>query len=312
MPVAFLPSPAPGAWHLGPLPIRGYALCLVLGVLVAVSLANRRYLRAGGQSGVILEVAIWAIPAGLIGARGYGVITDYELYFTRGLDWTEIFKFWDGGTGIPGAVAGGAAGAWLACRRIGVNFAPVAGAAAPAVAFGQAIGRWGDWFNQELYGRPSGLPWAVEIGPAHRIVPYENFATFQPTFLYESLWDVAVGLAVIWAARRFLLTGDRTLALYAGLYAAGGAAIQALRIDFAHDFLALRVDQWVLLAVCLGAAGYLAAPVGRRGPDVVTGPPAVPAEFAGPSPRAGPGVKSGEPDVPSGSGVSRTASGGDD
>jgi phosphatidylglycerol---prolipoprotein diacylglyceryl transferase len=141
----------------------------------------------------------------------------------------------------------------------------VAGAAAPAVAFGQAIGRWADWFNQSRYGRPSSVPWAVAIDPAHRIVPYENYTTFQPTFLYESLWDVAVGLAVIWAARRFLLTGDRTLALYAGLYAAGAAAIQTLRVDFAHDFLALRVDQWVLIAVAAGAAGYLVFTAGRPG-----------------------------------------------
>jgi phosphatidylglycerol---prolipoprotein diacylglyceryl transferase len=300
MPAAFLPSPA-SAGHLGPLPLRGYAICLVLGILVAVGLANRRYLRGGGRTGVILEVAIWAIVAGLIGARIYGVITDYELYFSRGLDWAEIFRFWDGGTGIPGALAGGAAGAWLACRRLGVGFAPVAGAAAPAVAFGQAIGRWGDWFNQDLYGRPSSLPWAVEIDPAHRIVPYLNYATFQPTFLYESLWDVAVGLGVIWAARRFLLTGDRMLALYAGLYAAGGAAIQALRVDFAHDFLALRVDQWVLIAVVLGAVGYL----------VFTGSrPA--AGFAAPAPRADPESNLQKTDVSSGSGVSRTASGGDD
>ena len=198
-------------------------------------------------------------------------------------------------------------GAWLACRRIGADFAPVAGAAAPAVAFGQATGRWADWFNQSRYGRPSSLPWAVQIDPAHRIVPYLNYATFQPTFRYESLWDVAVGLAVLWAARRFLLTGDRTLALYVALYAAGAAAIQALRVDFAHDFLALRVDQWVLIAVAAVAAGYLALFKGRSGP-AVTGP----GWFAPPAPRADRGSNLHEADVPSGSGVSQTASGGDD
>ena len=188
----------------------------MLGILVAVRLASRRYQQLGGDRGVILDVATWAVPAALIGARLYSVVTDYELYFKPGRDWIDIFRVWDGGIGMPGAVVAGILGAWLGCRRAGVRFGPVAGAAAPAVAIGQAIGRWGNWFNQELYGRPSSLPWAVEIDPAHRVIPYENYATFQPAFLYESLWDLALGLALIWAAGRFRLTGDRVLALYAG------------------------------------------------------------------------------------------------
>ena len=227
--VAFLPSPGPGTWHLGLLPVRGYALCIVLGILVAVRVASRRYVRLGGHPGVILDVATWAVPAGLVGARLYSVVTDYELYFRPGRDWIDIFRVWDGGIGMPGAVVAGVLGAWLGCRRAGVRFGPVAGAAAPAVAFGQAIGRWGNWFNQELYGRPSSLPWAVEIDPAHRVIPYENYATFQPAFLYESLWDLLLGLALIWAARRFRLTGDRVLALYAAGYATGSFAVQSLR-----------------------------------------------------------------------------------
>ena len=199
--VAFLPSPGPGTWHLGLLPVRGYALCIVLGIIVAVRLASRRYQQLGGGRGVMLDVATWAVPAGLIGARLYSVVTDYELYFRPGRDWIDIFRVWDGGIGMPGAVLAGVFGAWLGCRRAGVRFGPVAGAAAPAVAIGQAIGRWGNWFNQELYGRPSSLPWAVEIDPAHRVIPYENYATFQPAFLYESLWDLALGVALIWAAR---------------------------------------------------------------------------------------------------------------
>ena len=174
----------------------------MLGILVAVRVASRRYVRLGGRPGVILDVATWAVPAGLVGARLYSVVTDYELYFRPGRDWIDIFRVWDGGIGMPGAVVAGVLGAWLGCRRAGVRFGPVAGAAAPAMAFGQAIGRWGNWFNQELYGRPSSLPWAVEIDPAHRVIPYENYATFQPAFLYESLWDLILGLALIWAARR--------------------------------------------------------------------------------------------------------------
>lgn len=269
MSAAFIPSPARGEWHLGPVPIRGYALCIILGIVVAVWLANRRYLRIGGRAGLILEVAIWAVPVGLVGARLYSVITDYELYFGKAGDWVAVIRIWDGGIGIPGAVAAGALGAWIACRRAGVSLTPVAGAAAPGIAFAQAIGRLGNWFNQELYGRPSSLPWAVTIDPAHRVVPYENYATFQPAFLYESLWDVAVGLLVIWAARRFLLTGDRTFALYAALYAVGRYGVESVRIDYAHRILGVRVNEWVMLLVVIGAVSYLVLTRRKRGPDTV-------------------------------------------
>jgi prolipoprotein diacylglyceryl transferase len=224
---------------------------------------------------VILDVATLAVPAGLIGARVYSIATDWSQYFGHGLDWTGIFRLWDGGLGIAGAIAGGAAGAWLACRRAGVALAPVAGAAAAALAFGQAIGRWGNWFSQSLYGRPVTMPLAVEIAPAHRVRGYENFATFQPAFLYESAWDVLVGLAVIYAARRFLLTGDRAFAVYAGLYAVGASLVESLRIDAAPHLAGLRIGQWVLAAVFLAAAVYLYLTRGKTGPDKL-GPPAGP------------------------------------
>jgi prolipoprotein diacylglyceryl transferase len=224
---------------------------------------------------VILDVATLAVPAGLIGARVYSIATDWFQYFGHGQDWTGIFRLWDGGLGIAGAIAGGAAGAWLACRRAGVALAPVAGAAAAALAFGQAIGRWGNWFSQSLYGRPVTMPLAVEIAPAHRVRGYENFATFQPAFLYESAWDVLVGLAVIYAARRFLLTGDRAFAVYAGLYAAGAYLVESLRIDTTPHLAGLRFGQWVLAAVFLAAAVYLYLTRGKTGPDEL-GPPAGP------------------------------------
>lgn len=316
MTVAFLPSPGPGTWHLALLPVRGYALCIVLGILVAVRLASRRYQQLGGDRGVILDVATWAVPAGLIGARLYSVVTDYELYFKPGRDWIDIFRVWDGGIGMPGAVMAGVLGAWLGCRRAGVRFGPVAGAAAPAAAIGQAIGRWGNWFNQELYGRPSSLPWAVEIDPAHRVIPFENYATFQPAFLYESLWDLALGLALIWAAGRFRLTGDRVLALYAAGYATGSFVVQSLRIDFAHHLLGLRTDQWAMIAVWIAALGYLIMTRGKRGPDVLIrrAPRSSPGrpEFAAPQAGAHPGDNPHEADVPSESGVSRTARSGED
>lgn len=264
---ASLPSPQHALWHLGPVPLRGYALCVLAGILVALAVASRRYRRAGGRPGVILDVATLAVPAGLIGARVYSIATDWSQYFGHGQDWTGIFRLWDGGLGIAGAIAGGAAGAWLACRRTGVALAPVAGAAAVGLAFGQAIGRWGNWFSQSLYGRPVTMPLAVEIAPAHRVRGYENFATFQPTFLYESAWDVLVGLAVIYAVRRFLLTGDRAFAVYAGLYAAGAYLVDSLRVDAAPHLAGLRFDQWVLVAVFLAATVYLYLTRGKTGPD---------------------------------------------
>jgi phosphatidylglycerol---prolipoprotein diacylglyceryl transferase len=270
---ASLPSPQHALWHLGPVPLRGYALCVLAGILVALAVASRRYRRVGGRRGLILDVATLAVPAGLIGARLYSLATDWPQYFGHGQDWTGIFRLWDGGLGIPGAIAGGAAGAWLACRRAGVALAPVAGAAAPGLAFGQAIGRWGNWFSQSLYGRPVSMPLAVEIAPAHRVRGYENFATFQPAFLYESAWDVLVGLAVIYAARRFLLTGDRIFAVYAGLYAVGGYLVESLRVDAAPHLAGLRFGQWVFAVVFLAAAVYLFLTRGKTGPDELGPPP---------------------------------------
>ena len=267
MPSAFLPSPSRAVWHLGPVPVRAYAICVVLGVLIALLVADRRYRRIGGRPGLILDVAILAVPFGLIGARAYSVITNYQLYVGHRHDWTDILRIWDGGIGIPGAIAAGALGAWIACRRAGVAFAPVAGAAAPGLAFGQAVGRWGNWFDQQLYGRPTTLPWGVEIAPEQRVRGYENFATFQPAFLYESIWDVFVGLLVIYAVRRFLLTGDRAFALYAGAYAIGGFLIQSLRIDPSHHVLGLRVNQLVLAVVFAAAVAYLYLTRRKRGPD---------------------------------------------
>lgn len=280
MSAAFLPSPSRAVWHLGPVPVRAYAICIIAGILAALLVASRRYRKIGGREGLILDVAIVAVPAGLIGARAYSLATDYQRYVGDRHDWTAVLRIWDGGMGIPGAIAAGALGAWIACRRAGVAFGPVAGAAAPGLAFGQAIGRLGNWFGQSLYGRPAALPWAVEIAPEHRVRGYENFATFQPAFLYESIWDVLVGLLVIYAVRRFLLTGDRAFALYAGAYAAGGFWTQALRIDPSSHLLGLRANQWVLAVVFATAAGYLCLTWNRHGPDVLE-PAAGPVRLGG-------------------------------
>ena len=154
MELAFIPSPSTGVLHLGPIPLRGYAFCIIIGVFVAVWYGNKRWIARGGRTGTVADIAVWAVPFGLVGGRLYHVITDYQLYFSDGEDWVDAFKIWEGGLGIWGAVALGAVGAWIGCRRRGIPLPAWADALAPGLAFAQAIGRWGNWFNQELYGTP--------------------------------------------------------------------------------------------------------------------------------------------------------------
>ena len=271
-PVAFLPSPARGEWHLGPVPLRAYALCIVVGIILAVWLTARRYTRAGGRPDLVLDVAAWAVPFGLIGAL-LGGLVDVGRHLVPSYPhvWS-LARDWDGSIGVPGAIALGALGAWIACRRAGIRLGPMAGAAAPAVAFGAAVAYLGGWFSQATYGRPSGLPWAVAIDPAHRLAGYENFATFEPVFGYETLWCVAAGLIVMWAARRFALIGERAFALQLALTFSGLCAAESLLISPAPQLAGLRVDQWPGIVTILGAIAYLYRTRHRHGPDVIVGP----------------------------------------
>jgi prolipoprotein diacylglyceryl transferase len=257
MPVAYLPSPSSAVWHLGALPVRAYALCMVAGVAVALWLTDRWYRRAGGQPGTILNLATLAVPAGLIGARIFSVLTDFDRYFGPGRDWVDSLRVWEGGMGVAGAVAAGALAAWAYCRRTGIDIGPVALAAAPALAVGQAISVWGNWFSQTLYGPPSGLLWAVAIAPVHRVAGYQATATFQPLFVYQSAVDLLIAIAVSYLSHRFLLTGDRAFALYAALWAASAAAIETMRIDYSARFYGLRSNVIAMVAILVLAVGYL-------------------------------------------------------
>jgi prolipoprotein diacylglyceryl transferase len=259
MPVAYLPSPAVAVWHIGAIPVRAYALCMVVGVVVALWLTDRRYRMATGRRGVILDLATVAVPVGFVGARVYSVLADVDLYFGRGRDWTDVFRVWQGGMGVAGAVAAGALAAWVYCRQTGLEVGPVALAAAPALAVAQAISVWGNWFSQTLYGAPSGLLWAVTIAPQHRVGGYQAAAAFQPLFLYESACDLLVAVAVSYAIHRFTLSGGRAFALYAALWAGAGATIEAMRIDYSPTFYGLRSNLLAMVAVGLLAVGYLAA-----------------------------------------------------
>lgn len=255
---ASIPSPSQGVWYLGPIPLRAYALLIILGIVVAVWLGNRRYAARGGRPGTITDLAVWAVPFGIVGGRLYHVLTDWQLYFgPGGSGLAGAVRIWDGGLGIWGAVTLGALGAWIGARRMGIALPPVGDAIAPGIALAQAIGRFGNWFNQELFGAPTSLPWGLQIDPAFRPAGYEGFDTFHPTFLYESAWMVGVALVLIWADRRFQMGHGRVFALYVALYCAGRLWIELLRIDTANHVLGLRLNVWTALLVGLGALGYL-------------------------------------------------------
>ena len=262
--LASIPSPTRSVWHLGPLPIRAYALCIIAGILVAIWLTNRRWRERGGNPDHVWDVGAWAIVLGIIGGRAYHVITDPELYFDSGRHPIDAFKVWDGGLGIWGAIALGTAGAWIGCRRRNIKLAVFADAAAPGVVFAQAIGRWGNWFNNELYGGPTSVPWKlqihcldIDVGHAQPCDGIAGHTTvlgyFQPTFLYECLWDIALGVALILLDRRLRLGRGNVMALYVMGYTAGRAWIEALRTDPTHHFLGVRLNDWTSLVVFLGA-----------------------------------------------------------
>ncbi|HWI41980.1 MAG TPA: prolipoprotein diacylglyceryl transferase [Nocardioides sp.] len=268
---ASIPSPSQGVWHVGPFPLRGYALCIILGIIASIWLGERRWQARGGRLGDVQDVALWAVPFGIVGARLYHVATDWKSYF--GADAPEglsgILYVWHGGLGIWGGVAGGVLGAWLVCRRKGIRFAPLADAVAPTLLVAQAIGRWGNWFNQELYGKPTDLPWGLEIDRDHFSDEYvaqmtsqgkeiPASATFHPTFLYECIWNLGAFALVLWLERRFRLGHGRVMAVYVMAYTAGRGWIEYLRIDDVqlNDVLGLRFNVWTSIVLFAAAAAY--------------------------------------------------------
>jgi len=246
---ASIPSPEESVWHLGPVPLRAYALCIIAGVVVALWVGERRLVARGARSGQASDVAVWAIPFGLVGARLYHVVTTPELYFGEGRNPVTALYIWEGGLGIWGAIAMGALGAWLACRAYGIRMTSYADALAPGLLLAQAVGRLGNYFNQELYGGPTDQPWGLEIDEAHRPLDYAEFATFHPTFLYEALWNVAVAVVIVLLDRRLRLGWGRVFALYVALYCIGRAFVENLRIDEAHVIGPYRINIWVSLAL---------------------------------------------------------------
>ncbi|MBQ0994171.1 prolipoprotein diacylglyceryl transferase [Micromonospora sp. H61] len=284
-PQAALPSPSTAVWQLGPVPIRAYALCIIAGIVLACWLTERRLRQRGVAPGAVLDIAVWAVPAGIIGARIYHVVTSPEKYFGAGGDPMKAFAIWEGGLGIWGAVAGGALGAWIAARQLGIPFGVVADALAPGLPLAQAVGRIGNWFNNELFGGRTTLPWGLEIhrmdpdNPGHALrddagQPILEPGLYQPTFLYEALWNLGVVALVLLLDRRLKLGRGRAFALYVMGYTVGRFWIELMRTDEANQILGVRLNVWTAALVFLGALIYFVRVRGPRDYLIPLGPAA--------------------------------------
>jgi prolipoprotein diacylglyceryl transferase len=283
--LAYFPSPAQGVWYLGPFPIRAYALCIIAGIIVALLIGDRRWAARGGERGVIYDIALWAVPFGLIGGRIYHLMTDWKTYFgPGGAGVGAALRIWEGGLGIWGAVAFGGVGAWIACRRRGIPLPAFGDAVAPGIVLAQAIGRLGNYFNQELYGRETTVPWGMEIfyrrdwsgvvdvHSLDGVSTGQVAAVVHPTFLYELLWNVLVFFMLIWADRRFRLGHGRLFALYVAGYSVGRFWVELMRDDTATHIAGIRINVFTATFVFIGAVVYmLLAPKGREDPETLRG-----------------------------------------
>ena len=296
---SYIPSPPRGVWHLGPLPIRAYALFIIIGIVVALVIGDRRWEARGGQRGVIYDIALWAVPFGLVGGRLYHLATDWRTYWgPGGAGSFAALRIWDGGLGIWGAVALGGVGAWIGCRRRGIPLPAFADALAPGIVLAQAIGRLGNYFNQELYGRETTLPWGLEIFYRRDPTGYvddphllDGVSTgklafvVHPTFLYELIWDVLVFVVLIYVDRRFKFGHGRLFALYVAGYCVGRFCVELLRDDTATHIAGIRINVFTATFVFIGAVVYIIlAPKGREDPESLRGTDYVAEEAPVPEP----------------------------
>ena len=276
--LAYIPSPARGVWEIGPFPLRAYALFIIIGIVVAIYWGERRWMARGGEQGTVLDIAVWAVPFGLIGGRIYHVMTDWPTYFGSGKEPLDALKIWQGGLGIWGAVFFGALGAWIGCRRRGIPLPAFGDAIAPPILLAQAIGRLGNYFNQELYGRETTVPWGLEIyertnsqgavdslgGESRGVVT----AVVHPTFLYEMIWNLIVVGLLVFIDRRFKIGHGRLFALYVAGYCAGRFCIELMRADPASHIGGIRVNSFTSAIVFVLAVAYVVfAKKGREEPS---------------------------------------------
>jgi prolipoprotein diacylglyceryl transferase len=252
---ASIPSPSISSFQLGPFVVHIYALCILLGIVIAIWIANRRLVKRGGESGVAIDIALWTVPFGIVGGRLFHVLTHLGDYFYAGADLSAIFRVWEGGLAIYGAILFGLLGAWIGSRVAGVRFWSFVDAVAPGVLLAQALGRWGNYFNQELFGTPTNLPWGLEIDSSNPAYPVGLPAgvLFHPTFLYESLWSIAGVILLLNLDKRFELRWGKMFALYIAFYSVGRIWTESLRLDPSEVFLGLRTNIWSALAGIVAA-----------------------------------------------------------
>nr|WP_156401877.1 prolipoprotein diacylglyceryl transferase [Agromyces sp. Soil535] len=244
-------------WQLN---IHMYALCILLGIILAVIITSRRLTKRGAEPGVVLDIALWAVPLGIIAARIYHVLTHPDDYFFAGADPWAVVRIWEGGNAIYGALIGGAIGVWIGCRMTGIRFLSFADALAPGLLVAQAVGRLGNWFNHELFGMPTDLPWGLEIESENLAFPagLAEGTLFHPTFLYEMVWNLAGAALIILLERRINLRWGKAFALYLIWYGAGRSFFEAIRVDPSEMFLGVRVNVWASwAAVVLGIVIFL-------------------------------------------------------
>src|SRR5260221_1497438 len=252
--LGYIPSPSSGVVHVGPLSIHLYGLTLLVAILACVWLTTARWKRAGGDSDLVIRVTVWGVAFGVIGARAYHDITSWDEVPKP--KYQGIFEVWHGGLGVWGGILLGTIAGVIVVRRSGVSGAAFMDAAAPGMLLAQGIGRIGNWWNQELYGKPTTLPWGLEISPDHRPLAYFNNATFHPTFLYELIWDLVGVLVLLWVARRFAIRPPGLFALYVAWYCFGRFFEELLRIDPAHHIAGLRLNAWGSMILFVASVIY--------------------------------------------------------
>jgi prolipoprotein diacylglyceryl transferase len=253
--ITSIPSPSIQYFDLGPLRIHIYALCILLGIALATWITDTRLSRRGAERGVVLDIILWAVPLGIIGARFYHVFTHPADYFFDGADLMRVFYIWEGGNAIFGSLLGGAVGAWIGCKQTGIRFWSFADALAPAMLIAQATGRLGNYFNHELFGQPTTLPWGLEIESTNPAFPagLPDGTLFHPMFLYEILWNLLGAVIIIALERKIYLRWGKTFGVYLIWYGIGRSVFETYRMDSSETFLSIRTNVWAaLLAILVG------------------------------------------------------------
>jgi prolipoprotein diacylglyceryl transferase len=252
--LAFIPSPSTGTLDLGPLTIHMYGLTLLVAIAACILLTGYRWTKRGGDWDLVLKVAVWGVAAGIVGARIYHDITSWDEVSSP--KWKGVFAVWEGGLGVWGGIFLGCLVGAIVVRREGARVRDMMDAVAPGLLLAQGIGRWGNWWNQELYGKPTDLPWGLKIDPEHRVAGYEDHATFHPTFLYEFVYDL-IGVGLLLALDRlYRFKPPALFALYVSYYTAGRFFEELIRIDPAHEFAGLRLNAWVSLVVFVCSTAF--------------------------------------------------------